>query len=155
MCRFLIVQFQIHRSFGPGDNKQIFGSRDNKQIFGPRFHENILSPQPSPAYQKGQPLDLTNYDYDSSEVLDLTQKTATTSTTQSTPVPVETNHDDTIIYEIPDEQEVQVQNQHEPQHEESIDIRRGKYFPLYLFDNMQPEIVITIPEDIDGTKYYI
>ena len=60
---------------------------------------------------------------------------------------VETNHDDTIIYEIPDEQEVQVQNQQEPQHEESTDIGGWKYFPMYLLDNLQPEIVTTIPED--------
>ena len=140
--------------FGPTDHKQKLGPRHNKQIFGPTDHENIQSTQPPPAHQKGQPLDLTNYNYDSSKVLNLTQKRATTSSTQSVPFPVERN-DDTMIYEIPDEQDIQVHNQQEPQHEESTDIARGKYFPMYLFDNMQPEIVTTIPEDIDGTRYYI
>ena len=139
-------------SYSQITHKQIFGPRDNKQIFGPRDHENIQSTQPTPAHQKGQLLDLTNYDYDSSEVLDLTQKTATTSSPQSIPVPVATNHDYTIIYEIPYEQEVQVHKQQEPQHEESTYIGRGKYFPMYLLDNIKLEIVTTIPEDIDGTK---
>ena len=50
--------------------------------------------------------------------------------------------------------EVQQPEEHDPDNE-STDVGRGKYFPMYLFENIQPEIVKSIPEDIDGQKYYI
>ena len=34
------------------------------------------------------------------------------------------------------------------------EIKRGKYFPIYLFDNIQPEEVEYIPGDIDGMRLY-
>ena len=113
--------------------------------------------EPPAAHQKGEPVNLKHYDC--SEVLDLSQKPKTTSdkTTSSTLPAGEDggNNDDTIIYEIPDEQDVEVQQpeEHDPDNE-STDVRRGKYFPMYLFDNTQPEIVTSIPEGIDGQKYY-
>ena len=116
--------------------------------------------EPPAAHQKGEPVNLKHYDC--SEVLDLSQKTKTTSdkTTSSTLPAGEDggNNDDTIIYEILDEQdvenEVQQPKEHDPDNE-STDVGRGKYFPLYLFDNIQLEIVTSIPEDIDDQKYYI
>ena len=33
-------------------------------------------------------------------------------------------------------------------------IKHGKYFPIHLFDNMQPEEVEYIPGNIDGMKLY-
>ena len=33
-------------------------------------------------------------------------------------------------------------------------VGRGKYFPLYRFENLQPEEVESIPEDLDGWKFY-
>lgn len=43
-----------------------------------------------------------------------------------------------------------------PLSEEFIpEIRKGKYFPTDLFDDIEPEMVDNIPGDIDGTKLYV
>ena len=64
------------------------------------------------------------------------------------------NLDDMIIYDYYDcqiiEKEQDVTNE-----EEGNDVGRGKYFPTYLFDEVQPEVVSSIPQDIDGKKYYL
>ena len=36
--------------------------------------------------------------------------------------------------------------------DEIPEIKRGKYFPIHLFDNMEPETVEYIPGNIDGLK---
>ena len=110
-------------------------------MFGPRDdHENIQSTEPPAAHQKGQPVNVKHYD--SSEVLDLIQKPKTTSSTVSAAENTG-NPDGTIIYEIPDEQDVEVEVQQQEEHQqdhESTEVGRGKYFPMYFFDNIQPEI---------------
>ena len=124
------------------------------------IRKKLQTTEPPAAHQKGEPVNLKHYDC--SEVLDLSQKPKTTSDkTNSSSLPAREdggNNDDTIIYEIPDEQDVEVEVQQPEEHDpdnESTDVGRGRYFPMYLFDNIQPEIVTTIPEDIDGQKYYI
>ena len=116
--------------------------------------------EPTAAHQKGEPVNLKHYDC--SEVLDLSQKPKTTSDkTTSSILPAgedDGNNDDTITYEIPGEQGVEVEVQQTEEHDpdnESTDVGRDKYFPMYLFDNIQPEIVTGIQEDIDGQTYYI
>ena len=130
----------------------------NSQIFGATDHpEKMQTTEPPAAHQKGEPVNLKHYDC--SEVLDLSQKPNTTSdktTLSSLPAGEDdANNDDTIIYEIPDEQvDVQQPEEHDPDNE-STDVRRGKYSPMYLFESIQLEIVASIPEDRDGQKYYI
>ena len=73
------IQLESAQIFNcPVSNSQV----SNKQIFGPRDdHENIHSTEPPAAHQRGQPVNLKHYD--SSEVLDLSQKPKTTSSTIS------------------------------------------------------------------------
>ena len=45
-------------------------------------------------------------------------------------------------------------NNNSSNHRNIPKIRRGRPFPRYLFHDLEPEVVTSIPTDIDGMKYY-
>ena len=96
--------------------------------------------------------------YDSSEVLDLTMKggdsrSAKTSNSSVTTEEAE-NLDDTIIYQGTNEDEqpevIEILEQ-----DDFTSVGRGRYFPTWFFDDMEPEVVTKVPEDIGGKTFYM
>ena len=74
---------------------------------------------------------------------------------QSSPVTTEEaeNLDNTIIYQGTNEEE-QPEVIEIPEHEfTSVD--RGRYFPTWFFDDMEPEVVTKVPKDMGGKKFYM
>ena len=78
------------------------------------------------------------------------------ATTLSSPVTTEEaeNLDDTIIYQGANEDEqsevIEILEQ-----DDFTSVGRGRYFPIWFFDDMEPEVVTEVPEDIDGKKFYM
>ena len=60
-----------------------------------------------------------------------------------------------VDVDTPQKISTQVKSEHVHDPDEIPEIKRGKYFPICLFDNMEPEEVEYIPGDIDGMKLYI
>ena len=128
----------------------------NQQVFGDKPVQESQITQPPPAHQKGKPVDLKMYD--SSEVLDLTMKgdNSRSATTSSSPVTTEEAEtlDDTIIYQGTNEGE-QPEVIEIPEQDDFTSVGRGRYFPTWFFDDMEPEVVTKVPEDVDGKKFYM
>ena len=96
--------------------------------------------------------------YHSSEVLDLTMKggNSRSATTLNSPVTTEEaeNLDDTIIYQGTNEDE-QPEVIEIPEQDDFTSVARGRYCPTWFFDDMGPEVVTKVPEDMDGKKFYM
>ena len=141
-------------------NKQIFNCPvsnaevTTQQVFGDKPVQESQTTEPPPAHQKGNPVDLKMYD--SSDVLDLTMKggNSRSATTSSSPVTTEEaeNLDDTIIYQGTNEDE-QPEIIEIPEHDEFTSVGRGRYFLTSFFDDMEPEVVTKVPEDMDGKSF--
>ena len=146
---FIVIPGDESSQDVPMDLSMLQVERDQDFDEQPSLPENIITPEHS--YCKSPQYTADNCDEDiQNQIKDETQSNLNEDTEQESQIP-EYNES---LYEVSEnwENEDEANEEFEPP---VPLIKSGKPFPTYLFDDLQPIEVNSIPRNIDGSKKYI